>query len=624
MIAKKATILSAIAVTATLAATSYQNQVGFVSSAPKQIAVLDAAGKDVVFKDADGKTVLTVKAPEASMWAPANEEASLVDFSEIVTPGTYQAYVGDEAVGHPINIADNALEGVTKASLKFFYFQRSSTALEEEYAGKYARAMGTPDTAVMYHPSTGKEDLTATFNGAKGWYDAGDYGKYVVNSGISTYTLLQLYQHNKAYFDTLNLNIPESKNEVPDILDEIRWNIEWMLTMQDEDGGVFHKLTTKQFAGMVLPEKSIKQRYAIGKSVTATWNFVAVTALAADIYKRFDPEFAEKCAVAAGKARWWGLQNPYAYFEQPSDVGTGSYTDGSAIDERTWASAELYRVTGSKEVLETMQLTKLSKARRKLQGWQTTFALAAFTIATNPQVFDEADVDSAKILIFTLADNYIGQLENGYGLAIANDDFYWGSNSVVANKGMVLIHAYILTGEKKYLDAAQGILDYLLGRNPLDISYLTGWGVNQVKDPHHRPSKGDTVVAPVPGMLVGGPNSSADDCAKTHVVKDAPAKSYYDANCSYATNEVAINWNAPFAYLAGSLQAIYATGKAYEVGESKPEPYSVDPIPVKRPGLSTRAEGNRLVFRNGSVQVEKTLRDGTSTYFQLNGTKIRK
>ena len=131
MIAKKATILSAIAVTATLAATSYQNQVGFVSSAPKQIAVLDAAGKDVVFKDADGKTVLTVKAPEASMWAPANEEASLVDFSEIVTPGTYQAYIGDEAVGHPINIADNALEGVTKASLKFFYFQRSSTALEE-------------------------------------------------------------------------------------------------------------------------------------------------------------------------------------------------------------------------------------------------------------------------------------------------------------------------------------------------------------------------------------------------------------------------------------------------------------------------------------------------------------
>lgn len=624
MITKNTTILSAIAVTAALAATSYQNQVGFVSNASKQIAVVDAAGKDVVFKDVDDKAVLTVKAPEASMWKPANQEASLVDFSELTTPGIYQAYVGDEAVGHPIVIADNALEGVAKASLKFFYFQRSSTALEEEYAGKYARAMGTPDTSVMYHPSTGKEDLTATFNGAKGWYDAGDYGKYVVNSGITTYTLLQLYQQNKAYFDTLNLNIPESKNDVPDILDEIRWNIEWMLTMQDDDGGVFHKLTTKQFAGMVLPEKSTKQRYAIGKSVTATWDFVGVTALAADIYKKFDPEFAEKCVKAAAKARWWAIQNPYAFFEQPSDVGTGSYTDGNAVDEQIWGASELYRVTGEEKLLEDMHQFKLTKTRRKLQGWQTTYALAAFTIATNPQVFSAEDVDSSKILIFTLADSYMDQLNNGYGLAIANDDFYWGSNSVVANKGMVLIHAYILSDDKKYLDAAQGILDYLLGRNPLDISYLTGWGVNQVKDPHHRPSKGDTVVAPVPGMLVGGPNTSADDCAKKAIDKDAPAKSYYDSNCSYATNEVAINWNAPFAYLAGSLQAIYATGKKFEVGGDKPAQYNgIDAIPGAKPGIKTRAAGERLVFRNGSVQVKKTFRDGNVRYFNLKGKTLR-
>ena len=623
MITRNATILSALAVTATLAATSYQNQVGFISNAPKQIAVVDAAGKDVVFKDADGKTVLTVTAPEASRWESANEDASLVDFSELTTPGTYQAFVGDDSIGHPIVIADNALEGVTKASLKFFYFQRSSTELTEEFAGKYARAMGTPDTAVMYHASTGKEDLTATFNGAKGWYDAGDYGKYVVNSGITTYTLLQLYQHNKAYFDTLNLNIPESKNEVPDILDEIRWNIEWMLTMQDDDGGVFHKLTTKQFAGMVLPEKANKQRYAIGKSITATRNLMAVAALASDIYKPFDSEFAEKCAKAAGHARWWAKNNRYAYFEQPKDVGTGSYTDGNAVDELMWASAELYRVTGNEDVIADMHDYKLTKQRRKLQGWQTTYALAAFTIATNPHIFDQEDVDSSKILIFTLADSYIEQLNNGYGLAINNDDFYWGSNSVVANKGMVLIHAYLLSDEKKYLDAAQGILDYLLGRNPLDLSYLTGWGVNQVMHPHHRPSEGDTVEAPVPGMLVGGPNFTADDCAKKFIDKDAPAKSYYDDVCSYATNEVAINWNAPFAYLAGSLQAIYATGKKYEIGSEKPEPYTVDAIPGAKPGMKARAAGNRLVFRNGSVQVEKTSRDGNIRFFNLKGKTLR-
>ena len=621
---KKIIAITAIAAPAIFAATAHQNQVGFITNAPKQIAVVDAAGKDVVFKNANGETALTVTVPEASMWKPANEDASLVDFTELDKPGTYLAFVGDDTIGFPIVISDNALEGVTKASLKFFYFQRSSTALEEEYAGKYARAMGHPDTAVMYHASTGKEDLTATFNGAKGWYDAGDYGKYVVNSGISTYTLLQLYRQNKAYFDTLSLNIPESGDNVPDILDEIRWNIEWMLTMQDDDGGVFHKLTTKQFAGMVLPEKATKQRYAIGKSITATRNFIAVTALAADIYKPFDAEFAEKCAKAAAKSRWWSKEHPYEFFKQPSDVGTGSYTDGSAADEFAWASAELYRITGNKDILEDLHQYSLYKQRHKLQGWQTTFALAAFTIATDPAAFEQDDVDSAQALIFDLADTYIKQLENGYGLAIANDDFYWGSNSVVANKGMVLVHAYILSQEKKYLDAAQGILDYLLGRNPLDISYLTGWGVNQVMNPHHRPSEGDTVVAPVPGMLVGGPNSSADDCAKTKIDKDAPAKSYYDNSCSYATNEVAINWNAPFAYLAGSLQAIYATGTSFKVdGGEKAAQYEVDAIRGSKANYETPTAGNRLVFKNGVVQVERTLRDGTVRYFNLRGRTLK-
>ena len=620
---KQVFLTMAMAATASFAINVHQNQVGFLTNGPKQIAVTDAVGKDVVFKDAEGKVALTVKAPETVMWEPANEEASLVDFSEITTPGTYQAYVGDEAVGYPIVIADNALEGVTKASLKFFYFQRSSTELTEEFAGKYARAMGTPDTAVMYHESTGKADLTGTFNGSKGWYDAGDYGKYIVNSGISTYTLLQLYQHNKAYFDTLNLNIPESKNDVPDLLDEIRWNIEWMLTMQDDDGGVFHKLTTKQFAGMVLPEKATKQRYAIGKSVTAAWNFVGVTALAADIYKPFDPEFAEKCAKAAAGARWWATENPRAYYTQPRDVGTGTYSDGNAIDEKIWASAELYRITGNPVALEDVERNPISKQRRKLQAWQSVYALAAFTIATNPHIFGEAEVDSARGLIFGLADSYLDMLDNGYGLAIDNGDFYWGSNSVAANKGMLLIHAYILSKEQKYLDAAQGILDYLLGRNPLDISYLTGWGVNQVQDPHHRPSQGDTVVAPVPGMLVGGPNASADDCAKSYIDEAAPAKSYYDNSCSYATNEVAINWNAPFAYLAGSLQAIAATGKTYEVGASKPDTYDVDAIPGTKTDFKKPAAGNRLVFKDGAVQVERTLRDGSIRFFNLKGKALR-
>ena len=184
---KSTLIVTAYAASTIFAATVYQNQVGFLTNGLKQIAVIDGAGKDVVFKDSAGTAALTVTAPEAQAWEPAGKSASLVDFSELKTPGTYKIYIGDEEVGHPVVISDNAYEGVTKGALKFFYFQRASTALEEEYAGIYARAAGHPDTAVRYHASTGHEtSLDSTFNGAKGWYDAGDYGKYIVNSGITT------------------------------------------------------------------------------------------------------------------------------------------------------------------------------------------------------------------------------------------------------------------------------------------------------------------------------------------------------------------------------------------------------------------------------------------------------
>lgn len=625
-------MFGAIAAPMLFAATAYQNQIGFLTNGVKQMTVLEADGKDVVFKDANGETVLTVKAPEAKLWEPAEEKASLVDFSEIKTPGVYQAYIGDEKIGHPINIADNAYEEVTKGALKFYYFQRCSFALDKEYAGEYARAAGHPDTAIRYHSSTGKAALDAdgnmlTFNGAKGWYDAGDYGKYIVNSGISTYTLLQLYQHNKAYFDTLTWNIPESKNDVPDILDEIRWNLEWMLTMQDEDGGIFHKLTTKSFAGMVLPEKATSARFAIGKSVTATWDFVGVLALASEIYKPFDAEFAEKCVKAATRAHDWALMNPYAFYEQPSDVGTGTYSDGNAVDEQIWGAAELYRVTKNEAILKSFQQYRINKNRQRLPGWATVYGLAAFTVATNPDVFPAEDVDSSKALIMNLADDYLKEMDNGYGLAVSSNDLFWGSNAVVGNKAMLLLHAYYLTKKDEYLNAAVSIVDYVFGRNPLDLSYMTGYGINTPHNPHHRPSQGDDIDEPVPGMIVGGANKSADDADIKKYIKEnsitATAKKYCDKTGSYSTNEVAINWNAPIAYALGSIQAIAATGKVYDISTKPLAEYEVTAIPSAAKLNAMPTAGFRKVVRNNKVQIERTTKTGEKLFFNLKGKRIK-
>ncbi len=628
-IAKVLTV-SAVAAPALFAATAFQNQVGFLTNAQKQMAVIDAAGKDVVFKDKDGKTVLTVAAPEAKTWAPAGDTAaSLVDFSELKTAGTYQAYVGDEKIGHPIVIGDDALESVTKGSLKFFYFQRASTALEEEYAGIYARAAGHLDTAVKYHSSTGHEDLTETISSPKGWYDAGDYGKYIVNSGISTYTLLQLYQHNKEYFNKLNLNIPESKNDMPDILDEIKWNLDWMLTMQDTDGGVFHKLTTLKFAGTVMPEKGTAQRYVIGKAVEATWNFAAVMTLASEIYSAFDEDFAKKCFAAAEKAQHWAAANKYESYTQPSDVSTGTYTGAVEWATQLWTLIEMYRLTKQDDVLAEIKKWPISKKKASLQSWQNNYMLGMFSLATNPDVFEKDMVDTATAIIVNTANDYLKSLDNnGYGVALVNQDFNWGSNGTAANKGMVLIHAYILTKEEKYLNAALGIVDYILGRNPLDNSYLTGFGVNPIMNPHHRPSQSDGIDAPVPGMLAGGPNTGATDCAKKYIVPGAAAKSYHDNSCSYATNEVAINWNAPFAYVVGSIQAIAATGKSYDITTPANVKYEVElaGIPFARDNLRNRhiqESGKRLILKGHSVQVEYVDNNGIKKYFNLRGKQVR-
>ena len=168
--------------------------------------------------------------------------------------------------------------------MKWYYYQRASMALEETYAGKWKRAAGHTNASVQLHNSTGG---SGTINSTKGWYDAGDYGRYIVNSGITTYTLLSLFEHFPEYFKTLKWNIP-ADGTLPDLLAEIKWNLDWMLTMQATDGGVYHKLTSLGFPGDIMPAEDTDPIYVIGKGTAATFDFAGVMAVAARVYKPFD------------------------------------------------------------------------------------------------------------------------------------------------------------------------------------------------------------------------------------------------------------------------------------------------------------------------------------------------
>ena len=606
-----ATVLSLA--TVANAATAYINQIGYRPADPKEFALVDGSG-DIEIVNAAGQTVLQVTPKASSYWAPSTQNVQLVDFTALTVPGTYSIKQGGQVLRSDLKIADKTFEDVTKAALKWYYYQRASMELEEQYAGQWKRAAGHTNSTVTLHNSTG---TSGTIQSSKGWYDAGDYGRYIVNSGITTYTLLSLYEHFPEYFNTLKWNIP-AEGTLPDLLAEIKYNLDWMLTMQAADGGVYHKLSTLQFPGDVMPAKDTEKLYVIGKGTAASFDFAGVMATAYRVFKTFDATYAAQCLEAAKKAYAWGLQNPNKAFTNPSDVATGSYSDGELSDEKAFASMELFISTGDASYKPTIDPNKTSI----VPAWPEMYGLAVYAAATHATELG-ADAETAKQMLLQYANEFAYAASSGFGVVMSNEDFVWGSNAVAGNQGVFLLYAYYVTGEQKYYEAAKKVIDYLLGKNPLDMSFLTGFGTKSPKLPHHRPSTADKITDPVPGMIVGGPQPGGEDIgSKSWECKDyrtgVPATSYTDNRCSYATNEVAINWNAPFAYIAGALEALnagYAPSFAAP-GVAKGGTSAIKPVVSRNRGKVEHAP--RLRFDDQKVFIEKN-----GKRFDLKGNHLK-
>ena len=360
------------------AATAYINQVGYRSSDAKEFALVDGSG-NVEIANAAGQTVLTVTPKAASYWDASGQNVQLVDFSELNTPGTYSIKIGGQVVRSDLKVADKTYEDVVKASLKWYYYQRASMALDETYAGQWKRAAGHTNANVQLHSSTGG---SGSINSSKGWYDAGDYGRYIVNSGITTYTLLSLYEHYPEYFKTLKWNIP-ADGTLPDLLAEIKYNLDWMLTMQASDGGVYHKLTSLGFPGDVMPANDTDPIYVIGKGTAASFDFAGVMATAARVFNPFDATYASKCLEAAKKAYAWGAQNPNKAYHNPTGVQTGEYGDDWLEDEKLFASTELFVTTGDASY-------KPDSASGNIPSWADVGGRATYGQATHATEFGGA------------------------------------------------------------------------------------------------------------------------------------------------------------------------------------------------------------------------------------------
>jgi endoglucanase len=548
------------------------NQIGFYPDAPKVAVVTADEGNTFnILNKATGEKVYSgnLSAPRKSAFS--KKMTRIADFSAFKNSGAYMVEIPGVGKSYSFEVKPFVHMDLTKGLIKGFYYQRMSTPLLPEHAGKWSHPAGHPDDKVLIHPSAispGRLEFSVIACPG-GWYDAGDYNKYIVNSGITMGTLLSLYEDFPGYFDKLELNIPESGNSIPDLLDEILWNLRWMFTMQDPyDGGVYNKVTNESFDEMIMPHEATKPRYVVQKGTAATLDLAAVMAQAGRIFRKFDnihPGLADSCVAAAVNAWKWAVENPDVAYNQNAmnkmfkpAITTGGYGDNNYSDEFIWAAAELYITLKDDSYYKHTNM--LPDTLMPLPSWGDVRLLGYYTLARHSKKLTSAargDFKTIKKRLIVTADRmFRGMDERAYMTVMGRNarDFVWGSNSVAANQGILLIQAYKLSKERKYLNYAISNLDYILGRNATGYSYVTGFGKKTPMFIHHRQSEADGIPEPVPGLLAGGPNPRRQDgCKYPSLTAD---EAYVDSVCSYASNEIAINWNAPAAYLAGAIEAL--------------------------------------------------------------------
>lgn len=492
----------------------------------------------------------------------SGDECLIADFTAFTEPGRYYIEVDGKHRSLYFTITSNPYEKPFVTVMRGLYLNRCGIKVSDPAGFGHGPCHLEP---AQFHESTGQK---GEMDASGGWHDAGDYGRYVVNSGISTATILFMFERYKNKLEGISLGIPESGGEIPDILAEAKWNIDWMLKMQAADGGVYHKATPKRFPGWIKAEDDKATEFIFRKTSTATANLAAVCAVAARVYKPYDAEFAAACLKAAEKS-WQYLEKnqgivPPGGFLNPEDSNTGQYKDSYDKDERFWAATELFITTGKpvyeKYVEENFALFEPS-VEKGAYWWEThVLAMLSYLYSDfnkNPNIVKKIKTDlknSADVFAYRIK-------TNGYRMVLEDGDFIWGSNSIALNMAVNLVAASELLGgeaddvkRKEYRQAGREVLHYIFGRNPMGMSYVTGIGERRPMRIHHRPSEADAIEEPYPGLLAGGPNKGKQDRELRKLPADTPpAKSYTDELESYASNEIAINWNAPLAYVMAAF-----------------------------------------------------------------------
>jgi endoglucanase len=515
------------------------NTVGYRPQSGK-LATIETRAEDFIIRDvSNGRDFFRGKLlPVAANGG--NAALRTADFSGLDRPGVYRIEVPDDNASAEFRVANDIYNWPFYCSMRAMYLWRCGTAVSGEFNGDHFQHDACHLHDAYLNHAGGKVEEHR--DGAGGWHDAGDYNKYTVNGAFAVGMMLTAWEHFEETLAGLKFDIPESDNSVPDFLDEVRWELDWLLKMQADDGHVYHKLSTLKFCGAILPHEEQTRRYFSPWSSAATADFVAIMAQASRVFRAIDLEFSKRCLAAAEKSYKFLQDHPDDHRPDLSAFSTGPY-DAPDPDDRLWAAAEMWESTGEHEYLNDLETRVASLQEQRGDGsivdadwdWSNVrnLGLFAYLLSERPGR-DPALFERVRRSAIAAANASVDWARrHPYGRPLG-DKYYWGCNGTVARQSMNLHVAYRLSGDDRYRAAMLDCLNHLFGRNPFGRSYVTGLGDQPPLFPHDRRSGGDNVKAPWPGYLVGGPWPNATD--------------WYDVYEDYRTNEVAINWNGALIY----------------------------------------------------------------------------
>lgn len=515
------------------------NSLGFLPQSSKKASIVGET-KSFVIKQADNHSVVFQgKVSTPVFQKDVNQNIGLADFSSFSKNGKYylETPEGDKSI--VFEISPTVYNQAFYTCMRGFYLWRCGAAVDGTHNGiQFSHAPCHLDDG--YEDYQGKPGQRR--DGTGGWHDAGDYGKYVVNAGVTVGMMFMAWDQFQNNLKKFSLDLPETANGFPDFLKEMKWETDWLLTMQYTDGSgkVSHKLTRKDFEPFCKPEEDKEKRYFTDWSSAAVADFVAMMAQAARYFEPYDKAYSQKCLAAAQLSYQFLKENPEDKAFVQGEFKTGGYQT-SDKDDRLWAAAEMWETTGKAEYLKDFerQATAQNFEIDEDWDWGDVSNLGMFEYALsvksgkNPEILNiirKNIIEVANVIAFKAASDVYGRPLSRY---------YWGCNGTIARQVLNLQVARKISPKKIYVQTAQDAIAHIFGRNYYNRSYVTGLGNHPAMNPHDRRSGSDNEVEPWPGYLVGGGHS---------------ATGWNDIQEDYRTNEIAINWQGALVYaLAGFI-----------------------------------------------------------------------